>query len=204
MRYIQGVQGSKEWLAGRCGKPTASNYSKILTNTLKKSTSRETYINKLIAESITGEPEMLFKTDAMKRGNELEPVAKAYYELNHGYDVVETGLLLHDEIEAGASPDGVIFEGKDIIGGLEIKCPLGSTHIENLRKQKVPSQYMPQIQGCLWVTGAQWWDFMSFHPDIEPMVIRVYPNNTYIEALEKELVEVCEIIKIETEKWRRK
>jgi hypothetical protein len=63
---------------------------------------------------------------------------------------------------------------------------------------------MPQIQGCLWVTGAQWWDFMSFHPDIEPMVIRVYPDNTYIEALEKELVEVCETIKIETEKWRRK
>jgi len=45
---------------------------------------------------------------------------------------------------------------------------------------------------------------MSFHPDIEPMVIRVYPDNTYIEALEKELVEVCETIKIETEKWRRK
>lgn len=204
MRLISGEQGSQEWLQGRCGKPTASNYSKILTATLKKSTTRDSYINKLIAEKITGEPELLFKTDAMKRGNELEPVAKAYYELTYGYDVVETGLILHDTIEAGASPDGVIFEGDKIIGGLEIKCPLGSTHIENLRKQKVPSQYMPQIQGCLWVTGAQWWDFMSFHPDIEPMVIRVYPDQAYIEALEKELIDVCEIIKTESEKWRRK
>lgn len=204
MRFVQGEQGSTEWLQGRCGKPTASNYSKILTNAMKKSTQRDSYINKLIAESIIGEPELIFKNDAMKRGNELEPVAKAYYELTYGYDVVETGLLLHDTIEAGASPDGVIFECDRIIGGLEIKCPLGSTHIENLRKQKVPSQYMPQIQGCLWVTGAQWWDFMSFHPDIEPMVIRVYPDETYIETLEKELIEVCEIIKTETEKWRRK
>lgn len=204
MRYIQGEQGSEEWLKGRCGKPTGSNYSKILTNTLKKSTQRESYINQLIAEKITGEPQLLFKTDAMKRGNELEPVAKAYYELTYGYDVVETGLLLHDEIDAGASPDGVIFEGDEIIGGLEIKCPLGSTHIENLRKQKVPSQYMPQIQGCLWVTGAKWWDFMSFHPDIEPMVIRVYPDEEYISALESELCEVCEIIEVESEKWRRK
>lgn len=204
MRYVRGEQGTEDWLNARCGTPTASNFSKILTNTLKKSTTRESYLNQLIAEKITGEPQLLFKTAAMERGNELEPQAKAYYEFTYDVDVVETGLLLHDELQAGGSPDGLIFDGDEIIGGLEIKCPLGSTHIENLRKQKVPSQYMPQIQGCLWVTGAKWWDFMSFHPKIEPMVIRVYRNEDYISALEQELVEICETIQTESQKWARK
>jgi putative phage-type endonuclease len=200
MRYVDGEQGSIEWLQARCGTPTASNFSKILTTSLKKSTQKEGYLNQLIAEKITGEPQMLFKSAAMEMGNELEPVAKAYYELQNDIEVVETGLLLHDTLQAGGSPDGLV--GQD--GGLEIKCPLGSTHIENLRKQKVPSQYMTQIQGCLWVTEREWWDFMSFHPLIEPMIIRVYRDEDYIKALEEELTEFCAIIESESNKWQRK
>lgn len=28
----------------------------------------------------------------------------------------------------------------------------------------VPAEYIPQIQGCMWVTGRQWWHFASYDP----------------------------------------
>jgi hypothetical protein len=84
--------------------------------------------------------------------------------------VVEVGLCLHDEFECGASPDGLV--GDD--GGLEIKCPLPHTHVSYLRAGDVTGKYIPQIQGCLWITGREWWDFMSYHPAMEDLIVRVY------------------------------
>ena len=108
MRINNHTQGSDEWLQSRLGKPTASNFGKLITPTGKPSTSAEGYINDLIAQKITGELPEFYTNEAMARGNELEPAAKAMYEFMHGVEVVEVGLCLHDEFECGASPDGLV------------------------------------------------------------------------------------------------
>ena len=192
-------QGSNEWLQSRLGKPTASNFGKLITPTGKPSTSAEGYINELIAQRITGELPEFYTNAAMERGNELEPAAKALYEFINDVEVAEVGLCLHDTLDCGASPDGLI--GVD--GGIEIKCPLPHTHIAYLREGVVPSKYIPQIQGCLWITGREWWDFMSYHPAMEDLIVRVERDNEYIKKLADQVERAVDIIKTESKKWSK-
>lgn len=199
MRISKFEQGSQEWLESRLGKPTASNFGKLITPTGKPSTSAEGYINELIAQRITGELPEFYTNEAMARGNELEPAAKALYELSNDVEVVEVGLCLHDTLECGASPDGLV--GDD--GGIEIKCPLPHTHVAYLRDGKIPSKYIPQVQGCLWITGREWWDFMSYHPAMEDLIVRVYRDEEYIKLLAAAVTSAVETIETETLKWRK-
>ena len=107
MQIINVEQGSEEWLRARLGVPTASCYSKLITSQGKSSAQAEGYINELIGQRITGEIPETFKSDAMERGNELEPQARAYYELVTDNNVEEVGLIIN-EIGAGCSPDGLV------------------------------------------------------------------------------------------------
>lgn len=200
MRVSNHEQGSEEWLQSRLGRPTASNFGKLITPTGKASSSAQGYIDQLIAERITGEMPEFFKSEAMQRGNDLEPHAKATYEFQNDVEVVEVGLCLHDDYECGCSPDGLI--GED--GGIEIKCPLPGTHISYLRDGCIPAKYIPQVQGCLWITGREWWDFMSYHPSMKDLVVRVYRDEPYIKKMIVEVVKAVETIESEFEKWRVK
>lgn len=200
MRISEAIQGSEEWLESRLGRPTASNFGKLITPTGKASASAQGYIDELIAQRITGEIPEFFKSEAMQRGNDLEPVAKSLYEFTYDVEVKEVGLCLHDKYECGASPDGLI--GLD--GGLEIKCPLPHTHVSYLRDGGVPAKYIPQVQGCLWITEREWWDFMSYHPSMEDLIVRVYRDNAYITKLAEQVIRAVEIIETESSKWSRK
>ena len=195
MRVLNDEQGSDAWLQSRLGVVTASNFGKILSPTGKKSSQVNDYVNKLVAESLTGVVEPLYKSGAMQRGNDLEPEAKSMYELIKGVTVVETGLIKHDDIEAGCSPDGLVMRDETAVSGLEIKCPLSHNHVEYLRNNKVPSKYIPQIQGCMWITGAEYWDFMSYNEYLQPLIIRVERDEEYISALSEQVTETCELIK---------
>ena len=199
MRISNFEQGSQEWLQSRLGKPTASNFGKLITPTGKLSASAEGYINELIAQKITGEIPEFYTNDSMARGTELEPYAKAAYEFINDVEVVEVGLCLHDDYECGASPDGLVNDD----GGIEIKCPLPHNHVAYLRAGEVPGKYMPQIQGCLWITGREWWDFMSYHPSMENLIVRVYRDDAYIQKLADAVISAVEIIEIEAKKWSK-
>ena len=52
MIILDHEQGSEEWLAARLGKPSASSFSKLITQTGKPSSSADGYINELIAERL--------------------------------------------------------------------------------------------------------------------------------------------------------
>jgi hypothetical protein len=54
MIILDHEQGSPEWLAARLGKPSASCFSRLITNSGKPSSSADGYINELIAERLTG------------------------------------------------------------------------------------------------------------------------------------------------------
>ena len=200
MRVSDAIQGSDEWLESRLGRPTASNFGRLITPTGKASTSAQGYIDELVAQRITGEIPEFFKSAAMERGNELEPAAKALYEFTNDIEVKEVGLCLHDRYECGASPDGLV--GDD--GGLEIKSPLPHTHVSYLRDGGIPAKYIPQVQGCLWITEREWWDFMSYHPSMEDLIVRVYRDNAYITKLAEQVIRAVEIIETESKKWSRR
>ena len=191
MRILEAEQGSEEWLAARVGRPSASQFHKLVTSKGKASTSADKYIDLMISERLTGRSELIFVTDAMQRGTDLEPEARAYYELVTGNEVEEVGFILDDSGEFGCSPDGLV--GYD--GGVEIKCPAAHNHVAWARKGVCPSKHYAQVQGCMYITGRKWWDFMSYHPDIKPLIVRVERDEEFITNLaEQILLAVTEII----------
>lgn len=196
MIILTDEQGSPEWLASRLGRPSASNFGRLVTGSGKPSSSAESYINEMIAERLTGRSKPFYTNEHMERGNALEPEAREAYEFITEFEVVETGFILHDSEEFGCSPDGLVAEQ----GGLEIKCPSDSVHVSYLRAGKVPAKYYQQVQGCLWVTGREWWDFMSYHPEMPHLLVRAHRNEKYIEAMAEQVEKAVKTIVEETER----
>ena len=203
MIILDHEQGSDEWLVSRLGKITGSNMSKLITSTGKKSTSADGYINQLIAERLTGEITTSYVTPAMERGSELEAKARTWYEFLTDSEVIETGLCLHDEFpDVGISPDGLIQGDNGRFHGLEIKCPEAKTMVSYLRAKKLPSQYVAQVQACIWVTDADWWDFVAYHPKMKPLHIRILRDDEYIAEMAAIVSEAVETINYQVENLR--
>ena len=181
-------QGSVEWHAARLGRPTASNFGRIITPTGKPSASADGYMHELIAERMLGYALNTESVDFMERGKALESQAGAWYELRRGVDTETVGFCLTDDEQAGCSPDR--FVGLD--GGLEIKCPSPAVHVGYLLDGGISAKYRPQVQGSLWITGRWWWDTMSYHPDLKPALVRAERDPDYITALEVAVCAFCE------------
>jgi putative phage-type endonuclease len=194
---LEHEQGSPEWLASRLGRPSASMFGKLITGSGKPSSSAESYINELIAERLTGRSKPFYTNEHMERGNALEPEAREAYEFITDFEVQETGFILDDSGEFGCSPDGLVV---DHSLGLEIKCPSDSVHVSYLRAGKVPAKYYQQVQGCMWITGRDCWDFMSYHPEMPHLLVRARRNEKFIKAMAEQVLAAVETITTETER----
>lgn len=178
-------QGTPEWQQARLGIPTASCFSKLITSTGKRSTQFDGYLNTLVAETLMGEPPETFTSQWMERGTELEPQARAWYEFQTDKDIQQVGFVTLDNGTAGASPDGLTESS-----GLELKCPKAETHVGYLRTGKLPSDYVAQVQGCMWVCERDTWDFASFHPLMPKLLITVQRDDAFIATLAKTVSEL--------------
>lgn len=184
MKIIDCIQGSPFWFDVRRGIPSASNFDRIITaKTMKPSAQQDDYVAELIAELSGLTPPWIreeggIPNAAMKNGTNYEPEARRFYEFSRNVEVQQVGFCVHDCGHYGCSPDGLI--GED--GGLELKCPLLKTQARYLIDGGLPSDYRAQVHGALLVTGREWWDFMSYAPGLEPLIIRVVPDE-FTEAL---------------------
>lgn len=176
MEYIV-EQRSPEWFNLRIGKFTASTFKNLFAGSNTQTYKNEIY--RVVFERLTKKSPENVVTEYMQRGTELEPEARSVYELETGNNVKESGFFELNEW-IGASPDGLIRED----GLIEIKCPKYSTMIEYMIKNKVPSEYIWQIQGQLWVTERKWCDFVAYHPDLPILIIRVLRDENKIKELE--------------------
>lgn len=193
------TQNTPEWDAVRTGIPTASGFDKLVTTTGDPSKQRLKYVYTLAAEKVTGYKEETYYNAVMKRGIMMEEEARAMYELITGQEVATVGFCYHDKDKLfGCSPDGLV--GKD--GALEVKCPLSHTHVRYLLAGKIPTDYIQQIQGQLFVTGRKWVDFFSHYPGIKPLLIRVKRDEKFISKLSTELSIFCKELTEVTEKLR--
>ena len=173
-------QRSEEWYQARLGIPTGTGFDKIMTGALKPSTQAEVYQNKLVAEWYTGEPESNFVSEAMQRGIDLEPVAIEAYEFATDKTVEPVGFVYKDETKLlGISPDGLCGPH-----GVEIKCPLPSTHVSYLLSQELPAAYVGQLQGSMYVTGLEQWAFCSYCPGFPPLIIMIERDERWQSAFE--------------------
>ena len=194
-------QHSTEWFDLRYSMVTASNAAKILTpSTLKYSKQASTFAAKIAAFKVWGiwdEPEPSF---AMTRGIELEPDARAAYMKRTGLESEECGLCLNNSRTAGATPDGMIYSGEDLVGINEFKCPNLDNHLAYLVADRMPIKYSLQVQFQLWITEAEWCDFASYYPGLPLMIDRIFPekimHGAISEAVESFNSDVEETVKL--------
>ena len=177
MQILEIEQGSQEWFEARAGVITASNFGRILTPTGKPSSQAEKYLYQVAGEAIIGTCEETYTSAWMQRGKDVEDEARKYFELITGLEVKQVGFVVEGGI--GCSPDGLI--GDD--GGLEIKVVKLSTHVAYLLDGKLPTIYVPQVQGSLYVTGRKFWYFMSYFPGMEPLILKIERDEEYIKKL---------------------
>lgn len=190
MIVVECCQGTPEWHQARLGIPTASCFDKILTPTGKPSAQAEAYAHTLLAEILTGEAQGWGGNGWTDRGKELEGEAREYYEFATGQPVEQVGFCLRDDRRVGCSPDGLVGDS----GLIEIKCPAPHTHVKYLLDGKAPTDYLAQIQGELYVTGREWCDFLSYHPEMPKLLVRVERNPAYQRLLEEELGKFMEAL----------
>lgn len=180
-------QRSDEWFAERMGKITASRIKDVMMQGRggKPSLTRLSYQYQIAAELHTGMIKASFRSKSTEWGTEAEPLNLGAYEAATGNWAEPAGFMVHPTYPfIGASPDFLV--GKD--GGGEMKSPYSQDVHYRTLIEGMPEEHMPQVQCGLWVTGRDWWDFTSFHPDFNPSqqlyIKRVYRDETFIKAME--------------------
>ena len=192
MIIVDVQQASDQWFQEKIGKPSASNASKIITNEGKPSKQADGYMYELAAEILTGVREETFQSPFMATGVEREDESRKLYELMHGVEVSQVGLVYKDDRKQFlCSPDGIINNEY----GLELKNVQPKTQVKYLLDGDIPSEYFGQVQFSLYVTGFKFWDFMAYSPLLKPLVVRCYPDKKYQEALDRELGIFCNELK---------
>ena len=190
------IQGSEEWFKLRNGRPTASQFKKILTPGGALSKSSVKYMDELIAECFFPDFVEFEGTRHTDRGNELEPEAREAFESLTGLTATEVGFCTREDEVVGCSPDALIpDETGEWISGLEIKCPAPKTHVGYVRQHAeairlgvkwFPSEYKLQVHGGMAVTGLNTWHFFSYCPGLSPVHIRV-KRDQFTETLSESL-----------------
>jgi hypothetical protein len=179
MEIIDCAQNSPEWYAARCGIVTASNLKTVLANGRggAESKTRRSYLNRLAAEVITGEPLETFSNRHTERGHALEPEARDYYAFLHSTETKTVGFVRNGP--KGCSPDSFVGDA----GLLEIKTQRGDLMIETLLADQFPSEHKAQVQGQLWICEREWCDLLVYWPGLPPFIKRAYRDPGYIIQL---------------------
>jgi hypothetical protein len=183
-------QRSDFWFQARSGRATGSKASSILA-TIKsgEAAKRRDYRYDLVAERLSGGPQESGYVNAdMQRGLDLEPVAVAAYEAETGLFVQPSGFIRHVELAAGCSLDGQV---DNYTGIVEAKAPRTANHVAYLRAGKLPSEHAAQVTHNLFISGADWCDFISFDPRLQEglrlFIVRVARSDVDIVGYERQL-----------------
>jgi putative phage-type endonuclease len=201
-------QRTEDWFLVRAGKFTGSKFVDVMARNKKTGEPLKAYhdlIMQLVVERMTGQPVEGPTGQALKWGAEVEPYAREAYELETGEIVRESGFIIHPvHAFVGCSPDGLI--GSE--GGLEMKCPKDSAvHLERFEKG-MPDEYIGQTQGCMWVTGRKWWDFVSYDPRMPDShriyIQRIERDEKYIADLEQAVITAEAIVQQKLESLIKK
>ncbi len=185
------IQGTEEWKNARVGCITMSNAKALLTG--GSGVTRKNYLLDVASEMASGVLIDNIKSIDIARGNLLEDYARRAYEEITGNSVKEVGIgYLNEKRRIAASPDGLIKGG-----GIEIKCPNPKAHMRTIEAGSAPKEYIPQMQGCMWVFGVEQWDYVSFSPKFSEKPIHIitqYRDDAMIKKIEESALKGIEEI----------
>lgn len=174
MKIVPLQQGSKEWLRWRENRITATDAATILgLNPWKEPW-------ELWEEKLGMRPPTVLN-DAMRRGQELEPIARNLFVEEMGIQMNPVCVEHDKDWWHGSSLDGIDSSGKII---QEIKCPKLATHKQAI-EGIIPIYYQCQMQHQFYDTGAEICYYTSYYPKYtkELMILEVFPDWESIEEM---------------------
>lgn len=207
-------QRDEVWRDARCGKFTASEIWKLMTEPQSKADKESgkwsktalTYINTKVAEELTGQVHQNSNAYPLVWGEEQEPFAKGILEQRTGLKVDKCTFIPFTD-HSGGSPDGLI--GDNAI--LEIKCPYNSSNqVEYLQVKSVKDiketwpEYYWQCQMNMLFSKRTHCYFVTYDPRFndEKLMLRVVEfdaepedQNRCLKKIEKAIEKKLEIIK---------
>ena len=186
-------QRTEEWVLARMGKFTASCFVDVLAVSKKDGKplkAQDDLMWRLAVERLSGVPHESASAYALRYGQDVEPYALAAFEVETGKEVMPSGFILHKEFDfVGCSPDGLIRSMKE---GLEAKSPANMVVHAKRFTTGMDEDIKPQVQGSLWVTGFDRWNFISYDPRQIPshrLLIHVIERDEpYIKTLEERIL----------------
>jgi len=201
MIIIECDQYSDEYWQHKLGKPSSSNFGKILTPTGSISKQAKGYMYELAAEAVTGKREDSYYNNHMEKGLEREEESRKLYEFLFDVEVEEVGVVYPDERKDRlCSPDGLINREY----GLEMKNPISKTQVSYLVDGGLPLKYKPQVQGSLMITGFDRWDFYSHYPGLPLHIVECERDEKYIKLLKEAVDEFVDGLEKVVEKLKEK
>lgn len=169
------IQGSEEWLSIRRTKITSSDAAAIM-GVSKWSTAYETWLSKL------GFGKEVLDNPAMKRGRDLEPIARELF-------IKETGILVVPKVVFSKEYDFMMCscDGLDLMQEnlLEIKCPGQEDHQKAL-DGIIPEHYRPQILHQMLTTGLKKAFYFSFTPSSWKLIEMKLDEKEASELIQRE------------------
>lgn len=183
-------QHTDGWYKARLGHFTGSQVGRLMKRGRGKdaewSADALTYIKEVAAERLLN-PVILDIPDLfdqyldltvatskmMAWGNDNEDKAIGTYTMVRKCEVTHCGSLPHESVASfWDSPDGLVLDEDGVI---EVKCPAPKTHALYLMGAKTPDELLALKPEYYWqciahmaVTGAEWCDWMSWCPFINP------------------------------------
>jgi hypothetical protein len=177
------AQYSEAYDCLKLGIPTSSNFHKIITPQGKPSKQWREYACVLIAERLLQRRIEFYNSPAMERGLIVEAEAADWYEFDRDVTTQRVGFITDDDHTMGCSPDRLVGNS----GLLEIKAPLPHTQVEYWISGEVGERFWPQLQGQLYISQRSWVDIVCWHDVLPKIVMRVEPEERFINALDREL-----------------
>lgn len=177
-------QGTEEWLKLRAWVITWTKLKGIMG----WPKAQETQIFELIWEEFAPLEEN-YRSPAMERWNDLEPIAKAKFEEIKNIKVEEVWFIKSDKYNdkfwfwLWLSPDWIIEDMKTPENkyneALEIKCPWPKNHAKYIIENKIPDDYKPQVV-----------NYFIVMPDLEKLYFVTYNPDFYIKDRQLFIIEV--------------
>jgi len=178
--YRDILQRTDAWLVIKKAKTSGSGIKPILS--AKSKGPWETYAFELIAQSENKEPlryDQGFLSKAVQWGVDMEPHAVKAFEKKMNLIVEEVGWIesLDPKLvgKSGCSPDGII----DIYEWIEVKCLDTKKHIQYIAKNKLPTEFKPQII-----------NYFVINPDLKKVYFILYDPRVKTESKRLHIMEI--------------
>lgn len=181
MKIIECEQGTEAWFKARLGIVTASELHAVMAKGRDggASVTRKSYMYRLAAEIISGEPAETYSNSHMERGKVMEEQAREHYSFVTGHELHRVGFVHNEKTNCGCSPDSLI----DPEGALEIKTKLPGLVVECILRGEIPPEHKAQTQGVLWIAERDWIDLSVFWPSMPAFIAKAKRDENYIKQL---------------------